>query len=107
MTIEPKLKVEKVKPIEKKRQLRYCSYCQREQNETEEFFDVISSNIEIFKFFHNDKFGTTRNFFLCPQCFEKLRELLSEIESEGWYLLDENEFTFTEEELAEENGNGR
>jgi hypothetical protein len=110
MTIESKLRYEKVKPVtEKKGLLRYCSYCQREQNQTEEFFDVVSSNIEIFKFFHRDKFGSQKNFFLCHECFGKLKDLLNDIESEGWYVLDENEFPDLDREIAEndENGSGR
>jgi Fe-S oxidoreductase len=107
LKVTPKLEFVKVKPITKTSHLRYCSYCQREQNKTEDFFKVISSNIEIFKFFHQYKLGSARCFFLCSECFQKLHQTLEEIEEEGYEVLDPDSDEFKDLDEDQGNSSGR
>lgn len=105
--ISQKLNYERVKPIpdSHSHSTRYCAYCQREQKD-EEFYAVLSSNIEIFRFFQRPRHGNSQSFFLCPECFEKLHDLSSDIESEGWTVLDPDseEFKDLDSELKGEDG---
>jgi hypothetical protein len=97
--VTPKLVYYRVKLSDfKKSTLRYCLYCGKE---VVEFISVISQNEKVFEFFNIDKIGTKRHFNLCFECFEKLHDLLEEIEQEGYQVLDENEFPDLDKELSE------
>jgi hypothetical protein len=94
--------------------VRKCSYCQRPQEVTEDFFIIKTINSKIFELFGQERFlgnPTPKYFPLCPECFEKLKELLEDLESEGWEELDESseEFKDLDEELRKypEDGTGR
>lgn len=102
--ITPKLHYEKVKA----RFPRNCEYCGKE------FLDlyvVNSPNQDIFKFFNRPKFRAGQNFYLCPECWDKLHGLLEDIESDGWTVLDPDseEFKGLDEEVQneDEDGSGR
>jgi uncharacterized protein with PIN domain len=95
--INSKLEYYKIKP----RWRKDCEYCQKP---SEDFYVVNSSNEKIFQFFNRSKLGTANQFYLCPQCFEKLHDLLEEIESENWVQLEDE---YPDDDLSGENGSGR
>jgi len=70
---------------------------------------IRTVNSKIFELFGQELINSTPRYFpLCPQCFDKLKDLLEEIESDGWIELDENEFPDLDEEIEKypENGLG-
>jgi len=99
--IAPKLKYYKYK-YKMSKYPRNCDYCQKE---LKDFIVIISSNLKIFEIFNRSRTGPN-SFYLCPECFEKLHDILEECEKENWIVLDENEFEFTEEDLEGEDGTG-
>jgi hypothetical protein len=97
----------------KNRAVRLCSYCHRSQSPDEEFFIIHALDPRIYELFGQERVlgkASTRSFSLCPQCFEKLKDTLEEIESEGWETLDpeSEEFKDIDEEIEKypENGLG-
>jgi len=81
-----------------------CAYCGKENLE---FIVVISPNEKVFEFFNRPKLGNSNKFYLCPECFEKLKDLLQDIEVEGWSIIEEDEFPDLDNELEGENGSER
>jgi fructose/tagatose bisphosphate aldolase len=66
-----------------------CAYCFEEGFE---FIIIETSNKEICSFFGRDITPHShRNIRLCQKCFEKLHDLLNEVENEGWEILSEEE----------------
>lgn len=99
----PKLQFYKVK---KNNNPMTCCYCQKP--DCTDMIRIHTPNAKIFEFFDRPQLGNAMAFYLCPECFEKLRELLEEIESEGYSVLDEDseEFKGLDEEIEENDENG-
>lgn len=88
-------------------QPRNCVYCGKEITE---YIVITTLNEKIFDLFNRPKLGgSTNRFNLCFECFERFHDLLEDIESEGWQILEEDseEFEDLNNELEEENGSGK
>lgn len=66
-----------------------CDYCFEEFPSGYEFKIIETSNKKICSFFgRNITPHSHREIRLCQKCFQKLHELLEEIEQEGWEILE-------------------
>jgi len=87
-----------------------CRYCSRDLADLKKDFYVVKSNnrkiVSVFGLAVRTG-NHPLTIYLCEECFLKLHELLEDIESEDWYVLDENEFPDLDNELEEENGSGK
>ena len=71
-----------------------CNYCFEGFPSGYEFKFFTTDNREILLFFQKPSTSRTsrRGIRLCQKCFDKLHDLLNELENEGWQTLEESDY---------------
>jgi hypothetical protein len=73
-----------------------CEYCFKEFPEGFEFVQVMTGNHEVLEIFGKQSTKMKSSYqghwiHLCPDCFNKLHDLMEDCEAEGWVQLEDEE----------------